>query len=1215
MRLIPIQASDESKPVSSYMLKRCIHTSDMKFKLAFTLVLLFLTASLAPMAEQLNTGTAMAAPSARATGVDLTINSVGFSYTNSVDEGRYRMFSSNHPIPNFDRPAELYVVDAIIDVPIFVELTVENLGTNPSGTIDVTLKMLHNEYQQFEMVNTTLQMASLNGGSSNTIGFTITPSYAGNHSMAAIASTAIADDSPGNNQYTRHFTVASHYFNCDDLSLWTMTNEWGTSTDTFLSEGSACHVGNGQTSTYSASSTSVLETPAFDMSDAVDSPTRTNGLTFFYTGSSQQGDVLKLYIQDSGGTNTELGSITGLVDQSFIDGASWQTFSATHQGATSPLIPAPISEFTPATKFRFVFTSDALNEDIGFWMDDIVIVYDQKVKPIEYAVSSAGVSTTGALPGEWGSVGIALTNNGNISDFVIPAVENLPNDWGVYYSHDTGISINAQSGVLLAPGETKIIHMNLRPDENASIGFNQLTFLATSSQYQTVNTTLPVQFQVLPDREPFIVVPEQRPSCPPGYTCPFEIEVQNIGDATDVFDLSIDQQFLPQGWNVQFSWTQDTSVLVRPDQPVQVALSMTVPVDATPDTVAPFKFHATSQNNSLKHHSVDIDVSASMISEAYVGMTLLQANQDWSIDAGETIDVSFTIWNNASRQDIFSMSVQYQPAGMWHIEQPNRPDAVINPGGSTTFTAKITAPENAQAGDLAPPITPSVTSQRSGMTITGEEFSLVSVRTISDLSLSLIEAPIKLRPGAVNKVIFDLVNNGNGPVEALVVAEDLPESWSVSYRVLGENISGTIPLSAPYDANNNATVEAWIVLPSEEGASEIHTLTFSASSSQGLVDIFEEDNTVSFDTITASVRIPMLTGSGNSTFAMVGSTVSVNATLTNIGNAVDDGIIVRGTYSASPPNPNIVAFFSTGIGATSKSAGEAVEIMLAANESTVISLDLILPSDLMLNSRIVVSFEVIAGMNEEMQPYELTYDALIIVNQQRMIDVELSNSNAMIHPTGVGVPLFVNLTSTSSQSEDFDLSVVLPENWQAVCNGVLLEGNGQNITMEAGHINAQIEDIPCTLHRISGPLEGKLTFNIASKDGVLEWEGSQVFTFSERPSEASSFSVEAAAGGIAILLAFVLLMAISLRKRSNSEDFDLRAEEDHLATNIPNGPPASNGPPIQTVAVSPPIEPERQNMLEEQGPAVPVDGLPQGWTMEQWNHYGQQYLDRMKGQA
>ena len=193
---------------------------------AFALVVLFVTASLAPMAEPLDTETVMTAPSGRSSGVDLTITSVGFSYTTGIDEGRYRMFSSNHPIPNFDRPAELYVVDAVIDVPIFVELTVKNLGTNPSGTIDVTLKILHNEYQQFEMVNTTLQMASLNGGSSNTIGFTITPNYAGNHSLEARASAGVVDDSPGNDQFNRHFTVASHYFNCDDLTLWTTTNEW-----------------------------------------------------------------------------------------------------------------------------------------------------------------------------------------------------------------------------------------------------------------------------------------------------------------------------------------------------------------------------------------------------------------------------------------------------------------------------------------------------------------------------------------------------------------------------------------------------------------------------------------------------------------------------------------------------------------------------------------------------------------------------------------------------------------------------------------------------------------------------------------------------------------------------------------------------------------------------------------------------------------------------
>ena len=32
------------------------------------------------------------------------------------------------------------------------------------------------------------------------------------------------------------------------------------------------------------------------------------------------------------------------------------------------------------------------------------------------------------------------------------------------------------------------------------------------------------------------------------------------------------------------------------------------------------------------------------------------------------------------------------------------------------------------------------------------------------------------------------------------------------------------------------------------------------------------------------------------------------------------------------------------------------------------------------------------------------------------------------------------------------------------------------------------------------------------------------------------------------------------------------------------------------------------------GPQVPATGLPSGWTMEQWNYYGQQYLDALNHQ-
>jgi hypothetical protein len=641
---------------------------------------------------------------------------------------------------------------------------------------------------------------------------------------------------------------------------------------------------------------------------------------------------------------------------------------------------------------------------------------------------------------------------------------------------------------------------------------------------------------------------------------------------------------------------------------------MTVPLDATPDTVVPFSIQATSQNNTEKSHSLNINIAASMISEAYVGMTTSQASQNWFIDAGESKTVSFTIWNNATRQDIFSMTVEYEPKGMWIVEQPTRPDAVINPGGTTTFTAIITAPENAQAGEQAPALTPKITSERSGMSIEGDPFEGIQISTVRNLGVSLIDAPDKLRPGASNKFILDLVNNGNGPISALLTAETLPSTWSVSYRVDGENTTGPIAMNSEQEGTKNVTVEAHIYVPSEESASVIHTLTFTASDVMGGEDIDASDNSVSVDTITASVRIPMLEGSSASTYAMVGTTVRVQTNLTNIGNAVDDGIIVRGMYSSSPPNAGIVAFFSTGIGSTSKPPNEAVEIMLAPNQYTHLTMDLILPEDLMLNTRIVVSFEVIAGMNEEQQPYQLSYDALIIVDQQRKVSGGLSEPSGLIHATGVGVPLFVNLSSTSSQTEMVVLEVDAPDDWQIVCNGVLVGDDGQNITFEAGHLTPQLADIPCTLHRMAGPLEEKVIFSVTSIDGEITWEGAQVFTFAERINDDASMNVEVVAGGIAGVLAFTLLLAVLLRKRNDASIL----EEDETKDFIPQitaGPPVTNGPPVSESTEFGATETVATVSSEVTHPPLPDGGLPDGWSMEQWSHYGEQYLDRLEGQA
>ena len=202
--------------------------------------------------------------SGRATGVDVTLTDVSFSYTTAGDEEQYRMFSSNYPVPGFNRPALLYVVDAVVDVPIQVDVMVENLGTASSGTIDVNIKVLHNEYTLFEMINETVQLGSLSGGNSNSISKVFTPTYAGNHTLSIQATSTVVDDNPQNDVQLGSLTVASSYFNCDSLVGWSAGTQWGLSTDTALSMGSSCHVGNGQSSSYNNNLATSLVTPVMN---------------------------------------------------------------------------------------------------------------------------------------------------------------------------------------------------------------------------------------------------------------------------------------------------------------------------------------------------------------------------------------------------------------------------------------------------------------------------------------------------------------------------------------------------------------------------------------------------------------------------------------------------------------------------------------------------------------------------------------------------------------------------------------------------------------------------------------------------------------------------------------------------------------------------------------------------------------------------------------
>ena len=83
-----------------------------------------------------------------------------------------------------------------------------------------------------------------------------------------------------------------------------------------------------------------------------------------------------------------------------------------------------------------------------------------------------------------------------------------------------------------------------------------------------------------------------------------------------------------------------------------------------------------------------------------------------------------------------------------------------------------------------------------------------------------------------------------------------------------------------------------------------------------------------------------------------------------------------------------------------------------------------------------------------------------------------------------------------------------------------------------------------------------------------------------------------------------------MRRIRRGEDVD---ESDQTAEVI-GEMDAKMVPEIQQAAAVTPIHsiPPTPQPAVSVTPPLPPTGLPEGWTMEQWNHYGHQYLQNSK---
>ena len=1136
----------------------------------------------------------------RSTNIDISVTDISFSYTSTVDSDKYKMFSSNYPILNFNRPEQLFVIDAMVNVPIEIQVTVNNFGTSSSGVVSLSLAVFHNEISNFEMNNESATINSIPGGSSSTVVVELTPPYSGNHTMYVAATTVQTDDNYANNNLTTTFTVGNKYYNCDDFNGWTVGALWQSNTDTFLSKNQACHVGNGQFGTYPDSSTSELLMPVMDLSDKVQNPTRTNGLSFYYTGSLVNGDYVKLFGKEQTGIWTEISSITGAIDPTFTDGANWQTWSVNNQGHASPVIPIPNQFFHQNSQFKFVFTSDSANNDIGLWIDEIVIVYDQELSVSEYGISAVGVYSTGTIPDSWGYSRIAVTNTGNISDTYTPLLSNLPQNWDAYFAQTTGVSISQSNGILLEPGQTKEFDVYFKPKDSANQGMYQVQLELISKTHQSVSETLNLQLEVSPDRIPSFLEPLSDPSCAPGSSCVFDLYITNIGGASDVFGISLNTDNLPDNWIVSLAFDQSDQIFVPPGVSMPISMIFTVPLDAIPDSVATFDIIANSQNETNRQDKLTVNLVASMVSDAQVATTSVVDDGYWELSPGETKQVIFTVNNFASVQDIFETELVIRDLNGWTISQTLPETLYVNSGKSATFGAIFTAPQTAQYEDSSPKFSPVVTSIRSGDSFTGPEVDNFRISKQSDLLIRSEETTHMVKPGSENFIPLILENNGNGADIALISVDNLPNQWQ--YRITDD--SGVeiqqIPLSAIYNLEDIVDVNLVLVPPQGIDADIEFTISASISALDGSEDFEPDDNIIDLKIITETVRKIALSNSTKNQFVGVNNYTYMYSNITNQGNIYEPEIYFKSVISTIGYEKDIPYMLTINDYNYEYETNILHKVALEKGETMMMKLEIQIPEDVPIGTRIIT--EHIVLLNDNGTDIVYKNDVMWTVDYRRALVMEFGPQDTQYIDENMMGRIWINLSSTSTIDEKIILNFNKSSKWEVMCNSYLVGDEGYEITVLKGYPQEQYLNTYCEVIRQGGEFDSEVIIFVENHPNY----GGEVFTnrliFEQNNDESLSFTSPIIVFPILGLVIVVIILITINRTRMKISD------EEIIESKPINGPPIS-GPPISQT-INQPATIEMSSSEPSHGPPIPEEGLPSGWTIEQWQYYGQQYLDK-----
>ena len=201
----------------------------------------------------------------------------------------------------------------------------------------------------------------------------------------------------------------------------------------------------------------------------------------------------------------------------------------------------------------------------------------------------------------------------------------------------------------------------------------------------------------------------------------------------------------------------------------------------------------------------------------------------------------------------------------------------------------------------------------------------------------------------------------------------------------------------------------------------------------------------------------------------------------------------------------------------------------------------------------------------------------------------------------------LNITGFGTLDTESDLLDMLYV-WDFEWEDTDLDGEGLGDVDSTG-LSISIDDLPAGTWTITLTVTDDdlatstktITISVDEKppEGILE-------EFSEALGVSQTMSIV-----IILLVAIVLVLAsfLAVTRRSPSDDLLESTSSNKMWDSA--SLPTYESPAFEQAAQ--PTQPVAQPSFEQppqanQGPPLPASGLPQGWTMEQWAYYGDQYL-------